>query len=92
MTQPRRAWIESFSDPAVLSDLFAAAKSYMAEGDDCDPEHCPHPEQRMTPIEFAQWIEEQAAGVKRAPIRLDHRENRSAGQAARRSMEFASTG
>lgn len=52
-----RSWLATFADEAVLSDLRAAARACMAELDDCEPEECPHPEQRMSPAEFAQWVE-----------------------------------
>lgn len=57
MIDPPRAWLRTFADPAVLSDLLAAARSCMADVDDCDPDECDHPEQLVTPLELAQWIE-----------------------------------
>ena len=53
----RRDWRSTFTDPVVLSDLFAAARECHAEVDDCDPETCAHREPMMFPIELPQWIE-----------------------------------
>ena len=87
-----RSWLTAFElDAAALSDLFAAARDCMAEGDDCDPELCPHPEQRMTPLEFAQWVELEVKKAARAPIRLDQRENRQAGQYRRHGAEMVAS-
>lgn len=79
-------WLTTFADPAVLSDLFAAARECMGELDDCEPDLCPHPASRMTPLELAQWVESEVHRVQVAPQRLDHRENRQAGQMRRLEM------
>ena len=79
----RRDWRETFEDPACLSDLVSAARSCMTAADDCPPELCPHAVNRMTPLEFAEWVED-TINARRA-TRLDHAENRRAGQAVRRS-------
>lgn len=92
MTAPRRDWIATFADKAVLSDLFAAMDACMAELCDCDPDTCPHPQNRMTPREAAQWVETTINTAARAPVRLDHRENRKAGQQLRRALEIVAAG
>ena len=53
--RPHR-WTESISR-AVLSDLYRAARSCMAAVCEEDPEWCGHTMNRMTPLEFVQWIE-----------------------------------
>jgi hypothetical protein len=88
MTDARRDWVPTFADPAVLSDLFKAARSCMRAADDCDPELCAHPINRMTPMDFAQWVEDEINAAKRAPVRLDHHETRRAGQQLRRALEI----
>lgn len=92
MTDARRDWMPTFADPAILSDLFKAARSCMRSADDCDPELCVHSVNRMTPMDFAQWVEDEIAAAKRAPIRLDHRETRQAGQVRRRNLEIVVAG
>lgn len=82
-----RSWRELFSDPAIRSKLLAAARDCMRDGCACgpdgeavdDPAFCDCPANRMTPLEFGEWIEREAfisergAGVRR----LDHREHMS---------------
>jgi hypothetical protein len=53
----RRDWVRTFSEPAVLSDLFSAAQSCMAQVCTHDPAECGCRENQMTPLELAQWIE-----------------------------------
>lgn len=92
MTAPRREWITTFSDEAVLSDLRKAAIDSMREIDDCPPEICPHAENRLTPIEFFNWVEATIHRAAREPVRLDHRETRRAGQVRRRTLEIVAAG
>jgi hypothetical protein len=92
MTDARRDWMPTFADRAVLSDLFKAARRCMTEADDCDPEICAHDVNRMTPMDFAQWVETTINTAARAPVRLDHHENRTAGQKLRRALEIVATG
>jgi hypothetical protein len=81
-------WRNLFSDPEALSDLFAAAAACMAEEDSCDPEYCAHQSQLQTPHEFAQWVQRQVATDQSGKsVRLDHRENRQAGQHQRWHLE-----
>jgi hypothetical protein len=92
VTDARRDWMPTFADRAVLSDLRKAARRCMTEADDCDPELCQHPVNRMTPIEFCDWVETTINTAARAPVRLDHRENRTAGQKLRRALEIVAAG
>jgi hypothetical protein len=54
---PDRSWLRTFVDPDALRALLRAAKTCMAEADDCEPEDCPHRVNLMTPLEFAEWVE-----------------------------------
>jgi len=68
MSAPRD-WLATFDDPAVLADLFEAARSYTRDG--CvhqhrhngtvteDPDFCDCRENQIGPIEFAQWVEQE---------------------------------
>ena len=38
-------------DPVALGALLLAARDCMAEVDECPPELCPHPSQRITPLD-----------------------------------------
>ncbi len=90
MTAPRREWLRAFAqDHGTVSDVLAAARSCMSEACDESPEKCSHPRQRMTPLEFAQWLEEQLHRDASTPQRLDHRENREGGQHRRHGLELA---
>ena len=51
-----RPWLPRFSDPAALSDLYAAARDCMAVCS-CEPEDCDHAVNQMTPLEFVEWLE-----------------------------------
>jgi hypothetical protein len=53
----RRDWVHTFADPAILSDLFAAAQSCMSQVCSHDPAECDCRENLMTPLELAQWVE-----------------------------------
>lgn len=93
MTTPRRDWMKAIdSGQAGVTDIIRAARSCMAAADDCPPELCGHSVNRMTPLEFAEWIEDELSAGKRAPVRLDQRETRKAGQVHRRLMEMVATG
>jgi hypothetical protein len=65
MTAARRDWLATFADEATLSDLFAAAREYHAEVDNCDPVACAHPEPMMMPIDLPQWIESKVKQLER---------------------------
>lgn len=71
MSAARRPWLATFADPAVLSDLRAAIHSMMLELDDCDPEHCAHPEQMCWPIEVFQYIERELHVDGQRPVRFE---------------------
>lgn len=89
MTQPRREWIRDLAaDPAVLSAVRAAAETCMREVcERHEPSECSCAVQMCTPLEFAEWLELTIERQRREPLRLDHRENRQAGQSARRVSE-----
>lgn len=90
MTVPRHEWMATFNDRSNLADLLAAARSCMTDAcDRCEPENCAHRANLMTPIEFAEWVEEQVHRAGRAPLRLDHRENLEGGQHRRHGLELA---
>lgn len=79
-------WLSTFAERAVLDHLRDAAEACMADaGDGCPPETCRHDANRMTPLEFAEWVELQLVR-RRRPVRIDHHENRAAGQ--RRRLEI----
>ena len=76
----RRDWIRTFGDPAVLADLFDAAQSCMATICTDDPEHCDCSDNRMTPLELAQWIQREVHVEGGRPVRFErgHRPRRTA--------------
>ena len=94
MTNARRSWVRAFADdPLALWAVRAAADSCMREVcEEHEPADCSCQVQMMTPLELADWIEQEVSRERREPVRLDHHENRSAGQQERRAMEFASAG
>jgi hypothetical protein len=91
VTQSRRSWLATFSDEAVLSDLEAALRFMAGELDDCDPEECMHPEQRVHPYEVLEWIRQQVEREKQRPQRLEPagRPNRKRDGNTRMSLAIA---
>lgn len=77
---PAAKWLETFADRGVLLDAYRAARSCMREICDDEPDACSCADNRLTPLEFVEWIEQQVRLEKAKPVRLDQRENRSAGQ------------
>jgi hypothetical protein len=71
MTAARRDWITTFADPAVLSDLFAAARSCMAQVCDHEPTDCDCELNRATFQEFAEWVELEVQAAQREPTRIE---------------------
>lgn len=71
MTVRARDWLPTFADPATLSDLFAAARDCMAQVCDHQPHECPCPENRMTMVEFAEWVELEVKMAEREPVRFE---------------------
>jgi hypothetical protein len=71
VTQARRDWLATFANPAVLSDLFAAARDCMAQVCDHEAHECPCPENRMTMVEFAEWVELEVKMAEREPVRFE---------------------
>lgn len=66
-----RAWVRTFSDPAVLSDLRAAAHECMGQVCTHRPEHCDCSENRMTPDELVAWIEREVFIDKERPAKFE---------------------
>lgn len=73
-------WLDTFADRGVLLDAYRAARSCMSQICSDEPDSCSCAENRFTPLEFVEWIEQQVRLEQRRPVRLDQRENRSAGQ------------
>jgi hypothetical protein len=73
MTNARREWLATFADPAVLSDLFTAARECMGEVCQDDPAECSCDDNRMTALELAEWVELQVriAEQRGEPIRFE---------------------
>ena len=65
-----REWVRTFSDPAAMSDLREALRAMAGELDECDPEECLHPEQRIHPHEVYEWIEREVHRENGKPSRL----------------------
>ena len=78
MTAARRSWVATFSDEAVLSDLREALRAMAGELDDCDPDRCLHPEQRVHPHEVYEWLEREVLMSHQRPMRFErgHRPRR----------------
>jgi hypothetical protein len=81
-----RAWLDSFDDPGVRADLRRAARACMADTDDCDPDLCGHPSQRITPMEFVDWLEQTWHTRTRGVARDDQRD-RPRARCSRRHLE-----
>jgi hypothetical protein len=81
----RRDWVRTFADPAILSDLRDAMRSMSAQLDDCDPSDCTHPEQRVHPMEVADWVEREVHVAGQRPTRFErgHRPRRKQQELAR---------
>ena len=82
MTNLSRDWLATFADPAVRSDLRAAARSCMdyVDEDPDEPEPCGHRQvDLMTPMEFVDWVEREVLLDRQrpTPMRSDHRANMS---------------
>ena len=71
MTQTRRQWIATFADPAVLSDLFAAARDAMRQICDHAPEDCNCELNRATFQEWAEWVELEVERERGKPVRFE---------------------
>ena len=68
----RRPWTDTFRDPAVLSDLLAAAADCMRQA--CTSHElaeCDCRTNLMTPAEFASWVEREVYIAQRSglPVR-----------------------
>lgn len=66
-----REWARTLGDPAVLSDLRAAAADCMAMVCNHEPSECDCPENRMTMMEFVDWIELEAKREQGRPVRFE---------------------
>jgi hypothetical protein len=66
-----REWIRTFGDPAVLSDLRAAARACMATVCSHTPDRCDCVANRMTPDELVAWIEREVILSQQRPMRFE---------------------
>jgi hypothetical protein len=91
VTAARRDWLPTFADEAVLSDLEAALRSMAGELDDCNPEECMHPEQRIHPFEVYVWVVRELHMAQQRPSRLEPagRPNRKRDGDTRMSLAIA---
>lgn len=82
MTSPRRQWLATFADPAVLSDLFAAARDAMSQVCDHEPSECGCELNRATFLEWAEWVERELHAERQHPTRFErgHRPRRKPGE------------
>ena len=71
MSAPRREWIQRFADPAVMSDLFAAARDAMRQICDHDPSECNCELNRATFQEWAEWVELEVEKERGKPVRIE---------------------
>lgn len=81
MSKPR-GWVTTFADPAVLSDLFAAARDAMRQVCHHDPSECDCPLNRATFHEWVEWLELEVQRERGQPLHL-----RPAGQPNRRRTD-----
>ena len=78
-------WQEVLRDRSTLDAIARAAKACMAEV--CashEPEDCDCPDNQMTPLEVADWIQRMVLLDRQRPTRIDHGDNRQEGQYRRR--------
>ena len=95
MTAPKRDWLATFSDEAVLSDLFAAARDAMRQVCDHDPAECGCDLNRATFQEWAEWVEIEVRKEGRKPVRIEPAGRPGRRKAADRrtlGLEFAAAG
>lgn len=71
MTAQKRDWLRTFAEPAVLSDLFAAARDCMGQVCGHEPADCDCPENLMQPSEFAEWIQRETLMAQQGPTRFE---------------------
>lgn len=78
MTQARREWIATFSDPAARSALRDAAVECMRQICDHDPDDCECSLNMYTPVEFFDWLEREVEQNRQRPLRFEpgHRPRR----------------
>lgn len=82
MTAARRDWLSTFADPAVLSDLRAAARDAMRMVCNHEPEECDCPLNRATFAEWVDWVELEVARERGKPLYM-----RPAGQPNRKRVD-----
>jgi hypothetical protein len=73
-----REWHCTLADPAILSDLAAAARDCQRQVCTHDPGDCDCSANMMTPAEFVDWITAEIATAAREPVRFEkgHRPRR----------------
>lgn len=82
MTAPRREWIRTFADPALLEDLRDAARDCMGQLCSHEPAECDCAENRMQPAEFVDWLERELYIHRARPTKFEkgHRPRRKLGE------------
>lgn len=78
MTARRRDWLRTFADPAMLSDLRAAAADCMSQVCGHEPHECDCRANLMQPVEFCDWVELEVRNAEHDPVRFErgHRPRR----------------
>jgi hypothetical protein len=71
MSLARRDWLDTFADPAVVSDLRAAARELMRQVCTHAPEDCDCELNRFTPAEFVDWLEGEVQQQRQRPMRFE---------------------
>lgn len=70
MALPRRPFLESMT-PEILSDLRAAARHLMRQICEHEPEDCECTLNMYTPMEFVDWLDDEAAKERGKPVRFE---------------------
>lgn len=88
-----REWVRTFSDPAVMSDLFAAAHDAMRQICEHDPSECDCPLNRATFHEWAEWVQLEVERERGKPVRIEPAGRPGRKEAAHiRRLSMAATG
>lgn len=78
-TRQRRSWLITLADREILSALLTASRDCMTDACDDEPDDCSHAVNRMTPLEFAEWVEGQVRRSEREGDSAMTREHKEAG-------------
>jgi len=82
MTAPRRSWITVLADDDIRNAIRDAARAFIRDGcvhthyDDLGsvtdgPEHCTCSENRVSPLDFADWLDGEWRAAQRDPVRFE---------------------